>query len=250
VWTVAVERLAAREDESSVHRLARWAEQAQAEDVLVEIVTRSFAGRVAVVSSFGAESALILAMAAEIDRAVPVLFLETGRHFPETLAYRESLVRRLGLTDVRDIRPDAADVRREDPAGLLHAIDPDLCCAIRKVAPMEQALAPFAAWITGRKRYQASTRRALPVIESEDGRIKVNLLATWDPARIAAESRRRDLPPHPLVAHGYPSIGCAPCTHQVAPGADPRSGRWAGRVKTECGIHRPAQDPASIARAM
>lgn len=208
--------------------------------LLREAITRVFHGRIAVVSSFGAESALLLAMVAEIESSVPVLFLETGKHFPETIEYVETLTRHLGLTDVRLIRPDPAVVAYEDPADLLHQIDPDTCCAIRKVDPLERALAPFAAWISGRKRHQAATRRAMHAIEADNGHVKINALADWTAADIAAESARLGLPPHPLVEQGYASIGCAVCTRPVAPGEDPRAGRWAGKGKIECGIHRPA----------
>lgn len=200
-----------------------------------------FKGRIAVVSSFGAESAVLLALVAELDRSVPVLFLETGQHAPETLAYRDRLAATLGLLDVRDIRPPFRALASRDPDGVLHAFDPDACCALRKVEPLEQALQPFAAWITGRKRAQAATRAAMPVVETVDGRTKVNPLAHWDAAMIEAEFVRRALPRHPLKAQGFASIGCAPCTRPVQPGADPRSGRWAATGKTECGIHRPIE---------
>jgi len=200
----------------------------------------AFPGRIAVSSSYGAESALLLALVAEVDRSVPVLFLDTGRHFPETLAYRHALTAALGLTGVQDLRPDPAVVALEYPVELLYSIDPDGCCAIRKVGPLERALAPYAALITGRKRHQALTRRQLHQVEPEDGRVSINPLVDWDAARIEAEIARRGLPPHPLVARGYKSIGCEPCTRPVGPDEDPRSGRWAGLLKTECGIHRPA----------
>jgi phosphoadenosine phosphosulfate reductase len=217
---------------------------ASAEDegvaLLRRAITRDFAGRFAIVSSFGADSAMLLALAAEIDPAVPVLFLDTGKHFTETLAYRDTLVARLGLRDVRSITPDPARVADRDPRGDLHLFIPDDCCALRKVAPLERALVPFAAWATGRRRHQSATRAALPFVEHVDGRVKINPLADWSAERIQAELVRRDLPRHPLVERGYPSIGCAPCTRAIRPGEDPRAGRWAGRGKTECGIHRPA----------
>lgn len=203
-------------------------------------ITESFAGRFAVVSSFGADSAMLLALVADIDRDTPVLFLETGKHFPETLAYRDDLVRRLGLRDVRDIRPDPVELAKADPQGDLHRWIPDDCCAIRKVAPLERALAPFAAWATGRRRHQARTRAALPFMESVGGRVKFNPLADWTAERVDEELARRDLPRHPLLAEGFTSIGCAPCTRAIRPGEDPRAGRWAGQGKVECGIHRPA----------
>ncbi len=209
--------------------------------LLRQAITRDFAGRFAVVSSFGADAAMLLALVAEVDPAVPVLFLDTGMHFPETLAYRDALTARLGLTDVRSIPPDPAAVAARDPRGDLHLFVPDDCCALRKVAPLARALAPFAAWATGRRRQQTATRARLPFVETADGRRKFNPLADWSAERVAAELARRDLPRHPLVARGYPSIGCAPCTRAVRPGEDARAGRWAGHAKTECGIHRPAR---------
>ena len=203
-------------------------------------ITRDFIGRFAVVSSFGAESAMLLALVAGIDRTVPVLFLDTFLHFPETLAYRDTLVRHLGLTDLRSLAPDAAALRVRDPADDLHRFVPDDCCALRKVAPLDRALAPFAAWASGRRRHQAATRRHLAMVETVDGRQKLNPLADWTAEQIAAELARRGLPRHPLRAAGYASIGCAPCTRAVQPGEDARAGRWAGHAKTECGIHQPA----------
>ncbi|MFW7267590.1 phosphoadenylyl-sulfate reductase [Gluconacetobacter sp. Hr-1-5] len=195
-------------------------------------------GRIGLVSSFGTESAVLLAMAAEVDPSVPVLFLETGQHFPETLAYRDQLIARLGLTGVRNIHPDPAQIEARDPQGQLWAFDPDACCALRKVEPLDEAIIPFDAWITGRKRSQAATRAHLPVIEPQaDGRFKINPLARWNAAELDAEMTRRALPRHPLSHLGYRSIGCAPCTRPVAEGEDPRAGRWAGLAKTECGIH-------------
>jgi phosphoadenosine phosphosulfate reductase len=218
--------------------------QLTAEDAGVALlrraITESFAGRLAVVSSFGADSAMLLALVAEIDRDVPVLFLETGKHFAETLAYRDTLVRRLGLRDVRDIRPDPVELGIADPQGDLHRWIPDDCCAVRKVAPLARALAGFDAWATGRRRGQSRLRSALPFIETVEGRVKFNPLADWSSDRVVQELARRDLPRHPLVAAGYASIGCAPCTRATRPGEDARAGRWAGLAKTECGIHRPA----------
>jgi phosphoadenosine phosphosulfate reductase len=208
--------------------------------LLRRAILHDFPGRFAVVSSFGADSAILLALVAEIDPSVPVLFLDTGMHFPETLAYRDRLVARLGLTDVRSLMPDAHEVAFRDPRGDLHLFVPDDCCALRKVAPLGRALTPFAAWATGRRRHQSATRAALPFVETVDGRTKFNPLADWSAARVAAEFERRGLPRHPLVARGYPSIGCAPCTRPVRPGEDTRAGRWPGHAKTECGIHRPA----------
>lgn len=208
-----------------------------AEEVLHAALTEAFPGEIALVSSFGAESAVLLHLASRVDPAVPVVFIDTGRLFPETLAYRDTLIQQLGLTDVRSVGPDPEAMEAADPYGALFSIDPDRCCHLRKVEPLAQALAPFAAWITGRKRFQASTRAELPVFEADATHVKVSPLASWGAGELAAYLRAHDLPRHPLVAQGYPSIGCAPCTSPVAPGEDPRAGRWRGQAKTECGIH-------------
>jgi phosphoadenosine phosphosulfate reductase len=209
-----------------------------AEAILGVALARDFRGRIALVSSFGAESVVLLHMVAQIDRATPVLFGQTQMLFPETIAYQAEVAALLGLTDVRHMTPDASDVAGLDPEGLLHRYDPDACCALRKVAPLARTLAPFDAWINGRKRGQSATRAGLGVVERDaDGRVKINPLADWSREDIAAYMDRHDLPRHPLVAKGYPSIGCAPCTTPVAPGEDPRAGRWRGRQKDECGIH-------------
>ena len=202
-------------------------------------ITTDHRGSIAVVSSFGAESAVLLALVADIDAATPVLFIDTRQHFPETLAYRDELTAFLGLTNVRTIGPTDAEVQANDPPGQLWIYDPDACCRFRKVTPLDRALAPFTAWVTGRKRHQAFTRVALPVEETDaDGKTKINPLADWTAEQIEAEMVRRGLPRHPLSAEGYPSIGCATCTRAVATGEDPRSGRWFGTGKVECGIHR------------
>jgi phosphoadenosine phosphosulfate reductase len=205
--------------------------------ILAHAITGPLRGRSAAVSSFGAESAVLLSIIAEIDPSVPVVFLETGKHFPETLAYREELAAHLGLTDVRDVVPREQALRDQDPTGELWYYDPDACCRLRKVGPLERALAPFGAWISGRKRFQAQTRAALPFVEQDGARLKLNPLADWDAGRIEQELTRRALPRHPLVARGYPSIGCSVCTRSVAPGEDSRAGRWSGSMKVECGIH-------------
>jgi phosphoadenosine phosphosulfate reductase len=216
-------------------------------EMLTVLLRESMLGDAAIVSSFGAESAVLLHLIASIDDRVPVLFLETGKHFPETLAYRDTLAAKLGLKDLRNILPNADVVGQKDATGLRWSYDPDGCCEIRKVIPLKAALAPFDAQFTGRKAFQSSTRSALPRFEIEEGRLKVNPLADWDQARIAAYMVQHDLPIHPLVEQGYPSIGCAPCTSRVQPGEDPRAGRWRGWEKVECGIHTPVpegSDPA------
>jgi phosphoadenosine phosphosulfate reductase len=231
-----------RFSESDAVRLNRMFRGQDAQEMLASVLGSGLAGEVAVVSSFGAESAVLLHLVAQIDPALPVLFLETGKHFPETLAYRDLLVQRLGLTDLRNLTPDPLDLAR-DETGLRWSYDPDGCCEIRKVLPLAKALGPFDATITGRKGFQSSTRAGLPRFEIDtsdaQGRLKINPLADWSPEAIAAYIVEHDLPPHPLVAEGYPSIGCSPCTSMVAAGEDPRAGRWRGWDKTECGIHVP-----------
>ncbi len=196
-----------------------------------------FPGKIALVSSFGADSAVLLHMVAQIDKSVPVLFLETGVLFPETLAYRDRLIELLDLRNVISIAPSKARLAAEDPETFLWSSDPDRCCEIRKVIPLAEALEGFDAWITGRKRFQAKTRSALPLFETEDRRIKINPLANWSAARILGYLDAHELPRHELIAKGYPSIGCIPCTSKVKPGDDPRSGRWRGKAKVECGLH-------------
>jgi phosphoadenosine phosphosulfate reductase len=201
-----------------------------------------FPGRIALVSSFGADSAVLLHMISRIDAATPVVFVDTGQHFPETLAYRDDLVASLGLTNVVVAEPDAATLSVEDPEKFLFASDPDRCCEIRKVLPLAEALRPYEAWITGRKGFQSLERARVPLFEAEGERVKVNPLVGWKAADILAYIKQAGLPPHPLVAKGFPSIGCLPCTSPVRPGEDARAGRWRDRGKTECGIHLGALD--------
>lgn len=208
-------------------------------DVLRDLLCRVFPRRIVLVSSFGIESAVLLHLLSRIDRAAPVIFLETGKLFPETVQHRDALVDRLGLSDVRSVGPDAATLASADPAGILWRSDPDMCCWHRKVEPLDGALASFPAWITGRKRFQGGTRGALPLIEHDGGRVKVNALASWSAEQVGQYVAEHGLPRHPLEAQGYRSLGCTPCTRPTAQGDDPRAGRWAGRQKTECGIHLP-----------
>jgi phosphoadenosine phosphosulfate reductase len=196
-----------------------------------------FGDELALVSSFGAESAVLLHMAAEVSSAIPVLFLDTGMLFGQTLDYRQQLAAKLGLTDVRDLRPRFEDLATGDPNADLWKTDTDGCCHIRKVLPLNQALDGFSAWITGRKRFHGGERLRLPVVEAAEGKLKFNPLANWTKADLDAYAADHGLPEHPLVAFGYPSLGCWPCTSPVEEGADVRSGRWAGSQKTECGIH-------------
>ena len=199
-----------------------------------------YPGRIALVSSFGADSAVLLHMVAQIDRRTPVVFVDTGQLFEETLAYRDDLVARLGLDNVIVAGPAPATLAAEDPEKFLFASDPDRCCEIRKVLPLGRALEGYEAWITGRKSFQSATRAAVPLFEAEGERVKINPLVGWSASDLLAYIAKADLPPHPLVAKGYPSIGCLPCTSPVRPGEDARAGRWRGRAKTECGIHMGA----------
>ncbi|MFM9851238.1 MAG: phosphoadenylyl-sulfate reductase [Sphingomonadaceae bacterium] len=237
--TRAIDRIntAPRYTEADAVRLNNMFRGRDTHEMLRTLISESMLGDVAIVSSFGAESAVLLHLIASIDPSVPVLFLETGKHFPETLAYRDLLIERLGLTDFRNITPDEATIAAKDGTGLRWSYDPDGCCEIRKVIPLAKALAPFDAQFTGRKGFQSATRAGLPRFEIEAGRLKVNPLASWTKVDIAAYFAAHDLPPHPLVEQGYPSIGCAPCTSMVKPGEDPRAGRWRGWDKVECGIH-------------
>jgi phosphoadenosine phosphosulfate reductase len=205
--------------------------------LLEPMIRRIFPGRIAVVSSFGTEAAVLLALVAEINPAVPVIFLDTGKHFEETLDYRDELVAELGLEDVRTVTPDWSALLAQDPDGTLWRNSSNACCHLRKVLPLRRALEGFDAWITGRKRYQGQVRWDLPAIEATDGRVKINPLVGWSLDRVEAAFEARGLPQHPLLADGYLSVGCEPCTRPTAPGTDLRSGRWAGLAKSECGIH-------------
>jgi phosphoadenosine phosphosulfate reductase len=215
-------------------------DQSSAECVLETMILDRYRGKIALVSSFGTESAILLHMIAEIDKTTPVLFLDTGKLFAETLVYRDEIVAQLGLTAVKNIRPSGAQLAAWDPDGRLWQKDADLCCAIRKTNPLDEALEGYEAWITGRKRAQGGTRAQLTMVETgPDGRMTINPLAYWDDARIDAYFARHNLARHPLQAAGYTSIGCATCTVRPRPGEDKRAGRWAGLDKTECGIHLP-----------
>jgi len=209
---------------------------------LVKVMSQlEFRGRIALVSSFGAESAVLLHLVAKVDRSIPVIFLDTDKLFGETLRYRNRLTKLLGLTDVRTIEPDPVEVEKRDPNGVLWRDNPDACCRLRKVEPLARALEGFDAWFTGRKRFQTDHRADLPNIESGNGLVKVNPLISWDQETLEAYRVAHDLPAHPLVEDGYLSIGCMPCTDRVVPGGEYRDGRWAGTGKKECGIHLEAE---------
>ena len=204
--------------------------------------------RLAVASSFGIESATLLKIVADVDPSIPVLFLDTGWLFPETVAYRDTLIARLGLTDVRTITPSAEAVVAQDPSRNLWSADPDACCYLRKVEPLSEALSGFDAWINGRKRYQGGMRKSIPAVETEGPRLKFNPLARITPPEIVQMFKDWDLPRHPLAGQGFSSVGCMPCTRRTNPGDTARAGRWADSEKTECGIHNrmPLTDGAGI----
>ncbi|MEZ5998584.1 MAG: phosphoadenylyl-sulfate reductase [Hyphomonas sp.] len=227
-------------EESIEGRRARLNEElrnASAAEILRVAIKREWAGELTYVSSFGSESVALLALIAEVDPGLPVLFLDTGMHFPQTLDYRDEVIAHLGLTGVRTIRPSETEARVLDPKGQLWKTDTDACCGLRKVRPLEPALEGFSAWINGRKRFHGGDRLNLPAVEFSGGRYKINPLAGWTGEDVDAFIRERNLPRHPLVSQGYPSIGCWPCTRPAEDPEDPRSGRWAGQDKTECGLH-------------
>jgi phosphoadenosine phosphosulfate reductase len=239
-----------RFSEADAIRLNRMFRASDTNELMHAVLKDGIAGDVALVSSFGAESAVLLHLAAQVDPNVPVLFLDTDKHFPETIAYRDELVAKLGLTNVRILTPDAAEIAAKDDNGLRWSWDPDGCCEIRKVKPLAKAIADFDASLTGRKAFQSSGRATLPRFEIDasdaHGRLKINPLIDWSAADIQAYFEDHDLPRHPLVEQGYLSIGCSPCTRPVNPGEDPRAGRWVGWDKTECGIHVPGQDDGDL----
>jgi phosphoadenosine phosphosulfate reductase len=216
-----------------------------AQQMLQALLTNELHGRTALVSSFGAESAVLLHLVASIDTSVPLIFVNTQKMFGETLAYRDELAEKLGFLELRVYRPNPQVIAERDKTGLRWSYDPDACCEIRKVEPLRRALTGFDAWISGRKGFQANSRVALPRFEIDEGRLKINPLADWSKADLDAYFEEHELPHHPLEAQGYLSIGCAPCTSIVRPGEDPRAGRWRGWDKVECGIHgldKPAAD--------
>ena len=209
-----------------------------AQEILRHAIHEQFVDRITIVSSFGAESVILLHMISQIEPSLPVIMLNTGKLFGETLRYRDRLQDKLKLTDVRTNFPHPDDLLADDPKGSLWQRDTDACCDLRKVRPQARAVAPFDALITGRKRFQTGTRATMDIIERDtDGRFKLNPLANWQLDELKAYIEQHDLPRHPLVKDGYLSIGCMPCTNKVAEGQDYRSGRWADSDKDECGIH-------------
>lgn len=206
-------------------------------DVLEISIKKLYSGQIALVSSFGAESAILLHLVSQIDPYLPVIFVDTGKLFPETLEYRNKIIEQFGLKNVQTVGPDQNDLDLHDPEGNLWERDTDQCCHIRKVTPYNNALKPYVAHISGRKKFQNENRASLNFFQQEGEFIQVNPLINWSAKELAAYVIEHELPRHPLVAQGYPSIGCAPCTSSVKEGEDPRAGRWRGQDKTECGIH-------------
>ena len=225
--------------DTMARRLSMKYSSMTAKEILTAGIRDEFPGRIALVSSFGAESAVLLHLASLVDKSIPIIFLDTGKHFAQTLRYRTTLAKQLGLTDVRVIAPREEAVAERDSGGDLWRSDADACCTLRKVEPIRDALEPFDAWITGRKQIHGGARMKLPAFEAAGAQIKINPLIRWTKERISGYFEKHELPAHPLVAQGFPSIGCWPCTHPVADGEDARAGRWRGAAKTECGIHGP-----------
>jgi len=208
-----------------------------ASDLLRALTADQDAGRISVVSSFGTESAVLLHLISRIAPHTPVLFVDSGKLFRETLDYADELTETLGLTNVRRITPGSRSLRETDPHGDLWQENTLACCQLRKVVPLRRALMDFDLWITGRKRFHSQERSRLGVFEADGRHVKVNPLAAWSPDDIATYAYVHELPEHPLVSQGYSSVGCRPCTTPVAPGEDVRAGRWRGEARTECGIH-------------
>lgn len=198
--------------------------------------------KISLVSSFGAESAVLLHMVSQIDRYLDIIFLDTFKHFEETYSYRKRLVKLLGLKGVRIIKPETPALKNEDPQGNLHSENPNLCCYLRRVLPLEKALQDREVWITGRKHFQSVERSTLSLFEEANGKIKVNPLIRWTRKDVDAYFEAHQLPQHPLVEKGFFSIGCAPCTNPTWSPDQARTGRWNGSAKTECGIHLEQTD--------
>lgn len=232
----------AADPQEAAARLSQLLDQYSGMDshrLLEKVLLDEFKGEIAVSSSFGAEAAVLLKLVADVDKSTPILFIDTGHLFEETVQYKATIEGHLGLTNIQTLKPEPVHLENADRDATLYERDTDYCCHIRKVLPFEKALGPYAAWISGRKRFQNSERAALQPIELDvDGRFKINPLYNWDYDKVVAEFKAMGLPKHPLVDKGYPSIGCAPCTRAVKEGEDRRAGRWSGQSKTECGIHK------------
>jgi phosphoadenosine phosphosulfate reductase len=233
--------------QASLSRLQTFYGHLEAEELLRVMIKDEFKDRIALLSSFGADSALLISMVAKIDPATKILFLETRKHFTQTLEYVEQLKTQFGLTNLIYLTPNPKLIQNIDKEGTLWNSQPNRCCWLRKVEPLDRGIKEHGieAVITGRKSYQTEDRSNLPSIElDEKGIFRINPLITWDKHKIRAAFEAEHLPQHPLVAEGYLSIGCEPCTRPVKAGENERAGRWAhtaempgGEQKTECGIH-------------
>jgi phosphoadenosine phosphosulfate reductase len=228
----------------AAHNLGHF-EGMEAEALLAETIVEKRFGKAVLVSSFGTESAVLLHMVSRLDPGFPIFFLNTNKLFAETLIYNRMVAEKFGLTGIDKLGPDEVAVKSEDPKGDLWQKNPDACCDLRKTRPLDEALKGYDTWITGRKRFQSDTRKDLPAVEFASEHYKVNPLVSWTKNDIDAYFATHDLPRHPLEAQGFPSIGCLPCTDQVADGEDTRAGRWRGQQKTECGIHLSAGSTSS-----
>ncbi len=230
-----IEQLSLEFENASPQAILAWAVDAYWPDVALS-------------SSFQTQSLPLLHMAVQVRPDIRIFFLETGMHFWETLIFRESLEMKWHL-NVVDLRPDDrwTHFLQQNYRDLPHQ-DPNLCCYIRKVQPMQRAMDGMRAWISGIRRDQTLERASAKILEwMPDGLLKVNPLLNWTAADIETYSREHDLPAHPLLGKGYPSIGCAPCTKPIKPGESARAGRWAGLGKTECGLHTDMFKDRSIA---
>lgn len=211
-------------------------ELAPAEDI-IEWAVATFGDRFCVTSSMG--DAVLAHLASRVAPGLDVVFLDTGYHFPETIGTRDAVEVVLPV-NVVTVRPELTVLEQDAEYGKdLFARDPDLCCALRKVEPLQRGLASYDAWATGLRRAETHSRVIAPVVgwDAKKRKVKVSPLARWSDEQVARYIEDNDVLVNPLVHDGYPSIGCWPCTRRVAPGEDPRSGRWAGSSKTECGIH-------------
>lgn len=206
-------------------------------DLLQDVLNHTETLRIAVTSSFGSESAVLLDLVAQVNKAIPVIFVDTGRLFAATTNYRDHLTDHFGLTNVQTLKASDLMVKNTDPDGKLFETDPDACCHVRKVMPYAQALSPFDVLIGGRKRHHGDQRSTLETAELSGPHIKINPLARFTAEDIRTAFSTRNLPQHPLVKEGYSSLGCEPCTLKSCEASHVRAGRWKGRKKTECGIH-------------
>jgi phosphoadenosine phosphosulfate reductase len=209
----------------SAQEIAAWVASAFGSDVIV---------------AASMQDVILPHLFAQVIPNVEVLFLETGYHFPETLLTRDLAARALPITVVSALPGQSVAEQDAEYGKNLHDRDPNLCCFLRKVEPLARSLEGRAAWVTGVRRSEGPTRANAPIVSWDDAHdlVKINPLVAWSDEEVEAYQVEHDLPRNPLVAQGYPSIGCAPCTRRVAPGEDARAGRWSGKDKTECGIHR------------